>query len=1113
MHSLTLTGQELLTRVRILSVEDGLSGRFINDIDRDDRGFIWILTNEAVNRFDGTTFKSYPKAAYGLSANIYDRIFTDTDGYLWLVNYAFGKNSQRITRYVRHIDRFDPAGELIVPGLDRSFSEAGVSVDSLTAIAAASDHRLYLGFRNGDIYLWDSGLTKIVSTGLYLNYIFPPPDDQSPVWCISRGRLASFNRAGNLLAEQKVPSLTGLRKLSDSRFLLFHHYERYFFDLNTAKLDSTLEVAPGIAVNGTDFTAFSSDPLGRTWCFKPGEFSVADPQKGWVIQGRGLTSEPQVGLPDDVFWDSQTTCWINFKSAVGVMIVEPSPFSRLFAGQGNSMRGIAPVNDSVLVAFSYSGSYLFNRNTLQPYPYPGQGLKVGIGAVADRDGNVLVGMHSDHVLRINLTKNERQRYPILFEEGNLVIETYPFIDRKGKVWLGSNQGLFYLDKTEEAFKRYVFRDTFEALNSANLHFFLETDEGTWIAGEKGLVFMDKTERIRNWYRGFDEDMINGLAIDPEGVFWIATRGAGLLKWKPDRGMIARWNTGNGLSNNFVNGVYPDRHGYLWLPTNYGLDRLDPGSGEVNIYLEQDGIAHNEFNFASGYQDEAGNFYFGGLNGLTVFDPDKVAQFHTESQPALEITQLLVMNSENGTMVNRTADLTRTGGIVMRPGEKALQLRFALLDYGRIGKQRYAYRVEELDKEWTYLNDGFISLNQLPYGRYKLRIKGLGRGGEWSVNELLIPLTVERPFYRTAWFLVVCLLFLAAAMRIYFLFRFQQFNKEKANLERQIADRTARIMLQNEELKSLNSIKDRMFSIIGHELRGPLVYFRGISLKLARLIEAGKGRTAAKLRAYLRAAFGLAMRAGLDPTLPEALTAFGVEINPADRLPSLAQFSKALDRTLTLPELRSFWLRVKRLPPTPARDAVLACMYLGGQRPAQLLRLTPRAVDLSGATLTLLDPKGRNRHAKPRRHVLPIHDELMPVIRRRLAETEDIDSPVFTSNGRVALRKETVAALVKEIERTMQAAGELQRGSFSLRDLRRTAETHLAAAGVSSDVRAQLQSHGLGGIQTRHYDRHDYMPEKREALALWVRRLNGVKMAAPASSTESRPRSEQPVPAA
>jgi integrase len=262
--------------------------------------------------------------------------------------------------------------------------------------------------------------------------------------------------------------------------------------------------------------------------------------------------------------------------------------------------------------------------------------------------------------------------------------------------------------------------------------------------------------------------------------------------------------------------------------------------------------------------------------------------------------------------------------------------------------------------------------------------------------------------------------------------------------------------------------------------------------LARLIEAGKGRTAAKLRAYLRAAFGLAMRAGLDPTLPEALTAFGVESNPADRLPSLAQFSRALDRTLTLPELCAFWRRLKGLPESPARDALVACIYLGGQRPTQLLRLTPRAVDISGATLTLLDPKGRNRHANPRRHVMPIHRNLMPVIRRRLAVTERVDSPMFSTNGRVSLRKETVAALVQEIEKAMTAAGELQRGTFSLRDLRRTAETHMAALGVSSDVRAQVQSHGLGGIQARHYDRHDYMLEKRAAVALWVQRLQGQK---------------------
>ena len=261
--------------------------------------------------------------------------------------------------------------------------------------------------------------------------------------------------------------------------------------------------------------------------------------------------------------------------------------------------------------------------------------------------------------------------------------------------------------------------------------------------------------------------------------------------------------------------------------------------------------------------------------------------------------------------------------------------------------------------------------------------------------------------------------------------------------------------------------------------------------LARLIEAGKGRTAAKLRAYLRAAFGMAMRAGLDPTLPEALTAFDIQVNPADRLPSLSQFPKALDRTLTLPELHAFWRRLEAAPESPARDALMACMYLGVQRPTPLLRLTPKHVDVSGATVTLLDPKGRNRHAYPRRHLLPILADLLPVVRRRLAQTEEAELPMFSTNGRVPLRKETVALLVTEIAKDMKKAGELERGPFSMRDLRRTAETHMAALGISSDVRAQIQSHGLGGIQARHYDRHDYMPEKRAALELWVRRFRNL----------------------
>ena len=83
---------------------------------------------------------------------------------------------------------------------------------------------------------------------------------------------------------------------------------------------------------------------------------------------------------------------------------------------------------------------------------------------------------------------------------------------------------------------------------------------------------------------------------------------------------------------------------------------------------------------------------------------------------------------------------------------------------------------------------------------------------------------------------------------------------------------------------------------------------------------------------------------------------------------------------------------------------------------------------------------------------------------------------------------------RHAHRAARAAGELERGPFSMRDLRRTAETHMAALGVSSDVRAQIQSHGLGGIQARHYDRHDYMPEKRAARALWAQRFRNLPRA-------------------
>jgi integrase len=265
--------------------------------------------------------------------------------------------------------------------------------------------------------------------------------------------------------------------------------------------------------------------------------------------------------------------------------------------------------------------------------------------------------------------------------------------------------------------------------------------------------------------------------------------------------------------------------------------------------------------------------------------------------------------------------------------------------------------------------------------------------------------------------------------------------------------------------------------------------------LARLTEVGKGRTAGKLRSYLRAAYSLAMRAKTDPDAPLVMRTFGISANPIASIGALSRYNRIRTRSLNSEELSQFLRRLQALPETPKRDLVLLCLLLGGQRPSQLLRVRLVDLDLTAGTITLYDPKGAR--TQPRTHVLPVPDTAGLILHRLAARAiafpanGDSHSPLlFTNDGQRGVRVETVSALVNELASEMLTAKQLREG-FELRDLRRTCETMLAALGVSSDIRAQVQSHGLGGVQARHYDRHNYMAEKRSTLETWSRQLEAL----------------------
>ena len=275
-----------------------------------------------------------------------------------------------------------------------------------------------------------------------------------------------------------------------------------------------------------------------------------------------------------------------------------------------------------------------------------------------------------------------------------------------------------------------------------------------------------------------------------------------------------------------------------------------------------------------------------------------------------------------------------------------------------------------------------------------------------------------------------------------------------------------------------------------ETRASEVKPKDLRAPLARLVEAKKGRTAGKLRSYMRAAYSQAIKADYDPTAPACMLGFGIETNPCDALPALSQFNRTRERNLDEFELNLYMEEVEKLPHA-TRDALLLSLYLAGQRPTQLLRTKTEDVTVGGTypELRMRDPKGARQQA--RLHVLPLTGTALELV-TKLAKCGEGHILASAQCKRDApIRIETLSNAVADISTRLIEKKRIN-APFKLSDIRRTAETMLARIGVAKDIRAQLLSHGLGGVQDRNYDRHTYMEEKRQALFKWQAALENVR---------------------
>jgi ligand-binding sensor domain-containing protein len=162
------------------------------------------------------------------------------------------------------------------------------------------------------------------------------------------------------------------------------------------------------------------------------------------------------------------------------------------------------------------------------------------------------------------------------------------------------------------------------LGHCTIYSIQETDDGIWLSSDNGLFLVDLEkgvlEHIDEKKSHLPNNNILYLHKDADGIYWIASRGGGLIRWERSTNTFKSYTVNEGLSHNVIYAIFEDPFGFLWMPSDYGLMRFEKATGICRTFLRTEGIPHEEFNRTSYYKDSKGNFYFGGLNGFIRFNP-------------------------------------------------------------------------------------------------------------------------------------------------------------------------------------------------------------------------------------------------------------------------------------------------------------------------------------------------------------------------------------------------------------------------------------------------------------------------------------------------------------
>ena len=849
--------QTPIIQAQHFSLEEGLSHRHVTSIHQDSAGFLWFGSKYGLNRFDGYGFKWFTEEKNGLQSNEIDQILADSKGRLWLFHTGNIWQGDVIT-----IDLFDPVTQLV-----QSFKE----VFGPTARFDQSDIICFTKNKQGHLaFLTKSHL--IVYTDRFVYYPISEPDislarqiywaDDGRFWVVvvkrlDRTKLLILDSEGTveheileeINAEPVILDLDGQGGGKYSTFVRAKDYERihqkYYIidstgykseDLASERFFGAYDIKQGF------LSAVMQKIQSYYWVStEEREFKLLPEDGGRPI----LLSEqyPFLKFPTSIMVDHEGAIWVATEFGVYRFILKKPRFKVFLhdrkvpvTDETFSIRGMAVVDDGadsyLWAAIEQLGLlWRVDLRTGEEREIKGKiGARWALGKTKQND--ILFAGTRD-MLKIH-GKTGEVMHSYQFEKPADALAIWMNVeDKYGKIWSDNYETgklIFFNDGKQTSLENWTGDP-----GTIYTYQFSENETDTaWVATSKGLFRLNIQNGqvvARYWKEGKGKfhlpfDHVYHFIQEENGTFWLATATGGLVNWSPDQGIIERLTRVDGLPNNTIYAVYPDEHGNFWMPTDYGIAVLNRTTRKIRTYTVKDGLSNNEFNRISHCRDEAGNFYFGSLNGVTAFHPDDFVTDTTAYHPPMVITGFHQFDASSNHIVDKTAELLRSNTIVMRPGDNLLRLEFSLLAFQNMKNVQYSYQLKGVDGEWNYQNENTIRLSRLPYGKYVLAIRGQTAEGMWSDKMLNINVWVVKPFYLQTWFIVLVIASVLGGIFYYYKQRERRLKDRQSELELMVRERTAIIEHQKEELQSLDAAKSRFFANISHELRTPLTLMLG-----------------------------------------------------------------------------------------------------------------------------------------------------------------------------------------------------------------------------------------------------------------------------------------------